>query len=404
MSLLQLYRVAVGEVGVKPGTIKMVSTANLATVTAAGYLNGVGGQLNTLDIAPSDIIQCFYSYNVSSDSGTFTFLKVAISNGVITLSATSGDDALSNGKIFIGNAANVSTEQTMSGDATLASSGVLTIANSAITNAKVAAAAAIDFSKLAALSSGNILVGSAGNVATSVVMSGDATIVASGALTIANSAITNAKVAAAAAIDFSKLASLSSANILVGSAGNVATAVAVTGDVTISNTGVTAIAADSIVNADINTAAAIAFSKFEALTSGNILVGSAGNVATSVAMSGDATIIASGALTIANDAITTAKILNANVTLAKLAAGITPSHVIKYAGQLTTVGGAAAEAFTVTGAVGATDRAFVQIVNDGTANVTVLQAVVTDNTLTVTFSLNPGNDCVFNYQIIRAAA
>lgn len=106
---------------------------------------------------------------------------------------------------------------------------------------------------------------------------------------------------------------------------------------------------------------------------------------------------------IAADAVTTAKILNANVTLAKLAAGITPSHVVKYAGQPTTVGGAAAEAFTVTG-VAATDLAFVQIVNNGTNNVTVLQAVCTLNTLTITFSGDPAADTVFNYQILRAAA
>jgi hypothetical protein len=141
-----------------------------------------------------------------------------------------------------------------------------------------------------------------------------------------------------------------------------------------------------------------------ALPDGQILVGNASGIATAVAMSGDATIANTGALTIAANAITTAKILNANVTLAKLAAGITPSHIIKFANQVTTVGGAAAEAFTVTGAVAATDRAFVQVVNDGTANVTVLQAVVTSNTLTVTFSADPGNDAVINYQIIRAAA
>lgn len=197
---------------------------------------------------------------------------------------------------------------------------------------------------------------------------------------------------------------LPSGEIIVGNGANVATAVAMSGDIAISNAGVTSIAAGAIVNADVNAAAAIDYSKLAALPSGDILVGSAGNVATAVTMSGDATIIASGALTIANDAITTAKILNANVTLAKLAAGITPSHIIKFANQVTTVGGAAAEAFTVTGAVGATDRAFVQVVDDGSSNVTVLQAVVTDNTLTVTFSANPGNDTIINYQIIRAAA
>ncbi len=254
------------------------------------------------------------------------------------------------------------------------------------------------------LTNGHIFVGNASNIATDVAMSGDILISNLGVTSIATGVIVNADINAAAAIAFSKLATLASGNILVGSSGGVATSVAVTGDVLISNAGVTSIATGVIVNADISASAAIDFSKLAALASGNILVGSAGTVPTSVAMSGDATIIASGALTIAANAITTAKILNANVTLAKLAAGITPSHVIKFANQVTTVGGAAAEAFTVTGAVGATDRAFVQVVNDGTGNVTVLQAVVTDNTLTVTFSANPGNDTVINYQLIRVAA
>lgn len=101
--------------------------------------------------------------------------------------------------------------------------------------------------------------------------------------------------------------------------------------------------------------------------------------------------------------IATEMLQTGSVTLAKLASGITPSHIVKFAGQTTTVGGAAAEAFTVTGAL-ATDLAFVQVVDDGTANVTVLQAVMTADTLTVTFSANPGNDAVINYQILRAAA
>lgn len=245
-----------------------------------------------------------------------------------------------------------------------------------------------------ALANGLIFVGNASNIAAAVAMSGDVTISNTGVTAISAGVIVNADINAAAAIAFSKLAALPSAQILVGSVGNVATAVAVTGDVTLSNAGVTAIAAGVIVNADINASAAIDFSKLATLASGNILVGSAGGVATSVVMSGDATIIASGAITIAAGA----------VTLAKLAAGVAPSAVIKFNGQLTSVGGAAAEAFTVTGAVGATDRAFVQVVDNGTGNVTVLQAVVTDNTLTITFSADPQNDTVFNYQLIRAAS
>lgn len=65
----------------------------------------------------------------------------------------------------------------------------------------------------------------------------------------------------------------------------------------------------NVKNANIASDAAIAFSKLASLTSGNILVGSAGNVATSVAMSGDATIVASGAVTLAANILREADIV-----------------------------------------------------------------------------------------------
>jgi hypothetical protein len=61
------------------------------------------------------------------------------------------------------------------------------------------------------------------------------------AASVVRGGLVNADVDAAAAIAFSKLAALDSANLLVGNGSNVATKVAVTGDVTISNAGVTAI-------------------------------------------------------------------------------------------------------------------------------------------------------------------
>jgi hypothetical protein len=81
----------------------------------------------------------------------------------------------------------------LSGDITIDNEGVVTIGASKIDNAKVAANAAIAFSKLAALASGKILVGSAGNVPTAVDMSGDATISNAGALTIGAKKVTPAK-------------------------------------------------------------------------------------------------------------------------------------------------------------------------------------------------------------------
>ncbi len=62
----------------------------------------------------------------------------------------------------------------------------------------------------------------------------------SSAATIQPGAVDNAKISGSAAIAFNKLANLPSANILVGSAGNVPTAVAVTGDISLSNAGLTA--------------------------------------------------------------------------------------------------------------------------------------------------------------------
>jgi hypothetical protein len=69
------------------------------------------------------------------------------------------------------------------------------------------------------------------------------------AASVVRGGLVNADIDAAAAIAFSKLAALDSANILVGNGSNVATKVAVTGDVTISNAGVTAIGSSKVVTA-----------------------------------------------------------------------------------------------------------------------------------------------------------
>lgn len=194
---------------------------------------------------------------------------------------------------------------------------------------------------------------------------------------------------------------LTNGHIFVGNASNIATDVAMTGDITITNAGVTAIGAGVIVNADISASAAIAFSKFAALTSGNLLVGSVGNVPTSVALSGDATLVATGAMTIANNAITTAKLLNANVTLAKLAAGITPAYIIKLGGKDVSGGGTATVTITATGVV-AGDLAFAAI--QASANpVTIQKVTAATDQVIVLCSGDPGAATIC-WQADRAAA
>jgi len=96
------------------------------------------------------------------------------------------------------------------------------------------------------------------NVTGTVITSGDTNTVTS---TMVDGSLVNANLAATAAIAFSKLAALNSAQILVGNGSNEATAVAVTGDIGIDNAGLTSITAGAIVNADVNASAAIAGSK-----------------------------------------------------------------------------------------------------------------------------------------------
>ena len=124
--------------------------------------------------------------------------------------------------------------------------------------------------------------------------------------------IVNADIASAAAIAYSKLATLTSGNIVLGSSANVATSTAVTGDVTISNAGVTAIATGVIVNADINASAAIAGSKIVAAT-------------TSVV----------GAVQLSDSTSTTSSILAATPTAVKAAYDLADAALPKAGGTLT---------------------------------------------------------------------
>lgn len=76
---------------------------------------------------------------------------------------------------------------------------------------------------------------------------------------------------------------------------------------------------------------------------------------------------------------------------------------LKFASQFTTVGGSATEAIAIPGLL-ATDLASVQVVDDGTNDVTVLEAACTADTLTITFSGDPADDTIINYFITTPIA
>lgn len=138
-------------------------------------------------------------------------------------------------------------------------------------------------------------------------------------------------------------------------------------------------------------------------TQGDIIVGDSSGNGARLAKGTSGLPLVAGASTVSYAALAAAGLASGAVTLAKLDAGITPSHIVKYAGTHTTTGGAAAEAFTVSG-VAATDLVFITIKAQGGTPRTVLYAAPTTNTITVTFSGDPSTDHVIFYQVLRAAA
>jgi len=84
--------------------------------------------------------------------------------------------------------------------------------------------------------------------------------------------------------------------------------------------GTLSLAAGSVTNTEIATSAAIQHDKLAALSTGQLIVGNAGTP-TAATVSGDVTIAADGAVTIANDAIDAAKLADGAVDGAAIAMG-----------------------------------------------------------------------------------
>ena len=141
---------------------------------------------------------------------------------------------------------------------------------------------------------------------------------------LANGTIQNVDINASAAIAFSKLAALTSAQILVGNGSNVATGVAVTGDISINNAGLTSIASGVIVDGDISGSAAITGTK---VVQGTTSV--RGTVQLNDTTTSNSTIQAAtaNALKGVNDALTTTT-ATANAALPKAGGTMTDNLII----------------------------------------------------------------------------
>lgn len=98
--------------------------------------------------------------------------------------------------------------------------------------------------------------------------------------------------------------------------------------------------------------------------------------------------------------ITSGDIADGSVTKPKLAAGVQPSHIVKFAGEHTTVGGGLTENITVTGVVAADDLAFCMMMTFGSTPVQLVRAIAGTNVIQVEFSADPSNDHVVGYQVL----
>ena len=209
----------------------------------------------------------------SADSGTVTSTMIAdgtIVDTDVNASAAIAHSKLANataGQILLGTTTTgVVTATTISGDVTVTGAGVTAIGSGKVTssmivdgtivNGDINATAGIALSKLATSTAGNIIVYSSAGVPTAVAKTGDISIsdtgvtaIGSGKVTstmILDGTIVNGDINASAAIALSKLASGTSAQVIVASSAGVPTYVTLSGDVTISDAGVATIQANSV--------------------------------------------------------------------------------------------------------------------------------------------------------------
>lgn len=91
-----------------------------------------------------------------------------------------------------------------------------------------------------------------------------------------------------------------------------------------------------------------------------------------------------------------------SISLAELAPGVKPSHVVKFAGRFTTLGGDAAESIPVVGVL-ATDEVHVSVRVAGATPRSVVASVTAADAINVTMSGDPSTDHVLTYSVLRAA-
>jgi hypothetical protein len=136
---------------------------------------------------------------------------------------------------------------------------------------------------------------------------------------------------------------------------------------------------------------------------GDIIIGNSSGDAARLAKGTSGLPLVAGASTVSYAALSSTGLASGSVTLAKLASGVSPSHVVKYAGSFTTAGGDAAESISVSGVTG-TDIAIVSVKTAGGTPRSIVAAAAGTDAIDVTMSGDPSTDHVLHYVVYRAAS
>jgi len=265
--------------------------ASNTTVNIAGDLTVTGDAttFNTATVSVEDPLMILASNNNAADAVDIGFYGLYDTSGSLDLYSGLFRDASDSGKwkIFKDLQAAPTTVVDTGGTGYTAGTLVAALEGNATTATTLATARtiggtsfngsaniAVALSTAATALAATRTISASGDITwTSAAFDGSANVTSVAAITA--DVIINADVKSDAAIAYSKLAALADGNLLVGNGSNVATSVNPSGDVDVTNAGVFSIAAGVIVNADINASAAIVDTKLATIDTADKVAGGA---------------------------------------------------------------------------------------------------------------------------------
>ena len=252
--------------------------ASNTTVNIAGNLT-VGGDattFNTATVSVEDPLMILASNNNAADAVDIGFYGLYDTSGSLDLYSGIFRDANDSGKwkLFKDLQAAPTTTVNTSGTGYAVGTLVANLEGDVTGDVTGSAGTATGLAGSATVLATGRTIAATGDITwTSASFTGEGNV--TGVAAITADEIINADVKSDAAIAYSKLAALADGNILVGSGSNVATSVNPSGDIDVTNAGVFSIAAGVIVNADVNASAAIVDTKLATISTADKVAGGA---------------------------------------------------------------------------------------------------------------------------------